>query len=154
MSKITPFLWFDGQAQDAAEFYVSIFNNSRILSISPGSDGKAFIVSFVLDGQEITALNGGPEFKLNEAFSFSVTCEDQAEVDRLWTELTAGGEEQQCGWLKDKFGLSWQIVPRALGELMGGSDPVRSQRVMQALLKMVKIDIQGLQRAYDGDGVI
>jgi len=151
MNKITPFLWFDGQAQEAAEFYVSIFKNSKVLNISPGPDGKAFIVSFVLDGQEITALNGGPEFKFNEAFSFFVNCEDQTEVDTLWEKLTAGGEEQQCGWLKDRYGLSWQIVPRALGELMGGPDPVRSQRVMQAMLKMVKIDIRGLQRAYEGD---
>ncbi len=113
MNKITPFLWFDGQAQEAAEFYVSIFKNSKILSISSGPDGKAFIVSFVLDGQEITALNGGPEFKFNEAVSFFVNCEDQSEVDTLWEKLTAQGKEQQCGWLKDKYGLSWQIVPRA-----------------------------------------
>jgi len=151
MKKITPFLWFDGQAEEAANYYVSIFKNSRVLNISPGPNGKAFTVAFELDGQEFTALNGGPEFKFTEAISFFVNCETQAEVDELWEKLTAGGEEIQCGWLKDKYGLSWQIVPTALGELLGDPDPVKSQRVMQAMLKMKKIEIVGLQRAYEQD---
>jgi predicted 3-demethylubiquinone-9 3-methyltransferase (glyoxalase superfamily) len=149
MKKITPFLWFDDQAEEAMNFYVSIFKNSKILSVSPGPNGKAFTVSAELDGQEITALNAGPEFKFTEAISFFVNCENQAEVDELWEKLTAGGEESQCGWLKDKYGLSWQIVPTALGRLLGDPDPVKAQRVMQAMLKMRKIDIAGLQRAYE-----
>ena len=149
MKKITPFLWFDGQAEEAMNFYVSIFKNSRVLNISPGPNGKAFTVSFELDGQEFTALNGGPNFKFTEAISFFVSCETQAEVDELWEKLTAGGEEIQCGWLKDKYGLSWQIVPTALGKLLGDPDPVKSQRVMQAMLKMKKIEITGLKQAYD-----
>ena len=149
MKKITPFLWFDDQAEEAMNFYVSIFENSKILSVSPGPNGKAFTVSAELDGQEITALNGGPEFKFTEAISFFVNCETQAEVNELWKKLTAGGEESQCGWLKDKYGLSWQIVPTALSRLLGDPDPVKAQRVMQAMLKMRKIDIAGLQRAYE-----
>ena len=149
MKKITPFLWFDDQAEEAMNFYVSIFKNSKILSVSPGPNGKAFTVSFELDGQEITALNGGPEFKFTEAISFFVNCETQAEVDELWEKLLAGGEESQCGWLKDKYGLSWQIVPTALGRLLGDPDPTKAQRVMQAMLKMRKIDIKMLQQAYD-----
>jgi predicted 3-demethylubiquinone-9 3-methyltransferase (glyoxalase superfamily) len=149
MKKITPFLWFDDQAEEAMNFYVSIFKNSKILSVSPGPNGKAFTVSAELDGQEITALNAGPEFKFTEAISFFVNCENQAEVDELWEKLTAGGEESQCGWLKDKYGLSWQIVPTALGRLLGDPDPVKAQRVMQAMLKMKKIEIAGLQRAYE-----
>jgi predicted 3-demethylubiquinone-9 3-methyltransferase (glyoxalase superfamily) len=149
MKKITPFLWFDDQAEEALNFYVSIFKNSRILNVSPGPNGKAFTVSAELDGQEITALNAGPEFKFTEAISFFVNCESQAEVDELWEKLTAGGEESQCGWLKDKFGLSWQIVPTALGRLLGDPDPVKAQRVMQAMLKMRKIDVAELQRAYE-----
>jgi predicted 3-demethylubiquinone-9 3-methyltransferase (glyoxalase superfamily) len=149
MKKITPFLWFDDQAEEAMNFYVSIFKNSRVLNISPGPNGKAFTVSFELDGQEFTALNGGPNFKFTEAISFFVSCETQAEVDELWEKLTAGGEEIQCGWLKDKYGLSWQIVPTALGKLLGDPDPVKSQRVMQAMLKMKKIEIAGLKQAYD-----
>ena len=148
MQKITPFLWFDGKAEEAMNFYVSIFKNSKILSISRGPNGKAFTVSAELDGQEIMALNGGPEFKFTEAISFFVNCETQHEVDELWGKLTAGGEESQCGWLKDKYGLSWQIVPTALGDLLGDPDPAKSQRVMQAMIKMKKIDITGLQRAY------
>jgi len=153
MPKITPFLWFDTQAEEAALLYTSIFKNSRINNVSRnGPDGAAFVVSFELDGQAVTALNGGPIFSLTEAFSFSVDCEDQAEVDYYWERLLAdGGEESQCGWLKDKFGLSWQIVPRALGELMADPDPVKSQRVMQAMLKMVKLDVAGLQRAHAGE---
>lgn len=149
MKKITPFLWFDNQAEEAMNFYVSIFKNSKILSISPGPNGTVFTVTFELDGQEFTALNGGPEFKFTEAISFFVNCETQAEVDELWEKLLAGGEESQCGWLKDKFGLSWQIVPTALGELLGDPNPVKSQRVMQAMLKMKKIEIAGLMRAYE-----
>jgi predicted 3-demethylubiquinone-9 3-methyltransferase (glyoxalase superfamily) len=149
MKKITPFLWFDDQAEEAMKFYVSIFKNSKVLNISPGPNGKAFSVSFELDGQEITGLNGGPNFKFTEAISFFVNCETQAEVDYLWEKLTAGGKEVQCGWLKDKYGLSWQIVPTALGELLGDPDPVKSQRVMKAMLKMKKIEIAGLRRAYE-----
>jgi len=149
MKKITPFLWFDDQAEEAMNFYVSIFKNSKVLSVSPGPSGTAFSVSFVLDGQEFTALNGGPQFKFTEAISLSVNCETQAEVDELWEKLSAGGEQVQCGWLKDKYGLSWQIVPTALGKLLGDPDPVKSQRVMQAMLKMKKIEIADLQQAYD-----
>jgi predicted 3-demethylubiquinone-9 3-methyltransferase (glyoxalase superfamily) len=149
MKKITPFLWFDDQAEEAMKFYVSIFKNSKVLNISPGPNGKAFSVSFELDGQEFTGLNGGPNFKFTEAISFFVNCETQAEVDYLWEKLTAGGKEVQCGWLKDKYGLSWQIVPTALGELLGDPDPVKSQRVMKAMLIMKKIEIAGLRRAYE-----
>jgi predicted 3-demethylubiquinone-9 3-methyltransferase (glyoxalase superfamily) len=149
MKKITPFLWFDDQAEEAMNFYISIFKNSRILSVSPGPNGKAFTVSFELDGQVFTALNGGPLFKFSEATSFFVNCETQVEVDDLWEKLSAGGEKGQCGWLKDKYGLSWQIVPVALGRLLGDPDPTKSQRVMQAMLKMQKIDISGLQQAYE-----
>ena len=148
MQKITPFLWFDDQAEEAMNFYVSVFKNSKILSVSPEPNGKAFTVTFELDGQEFIALNGGPNFKFTEAISFFVNCETQAEVDELWEKLSAGGEEGQCGWLKDKYGLSWQIVPSTLGELMSDPDPAKSQRVMQAMLKMKKIDIAGLQQAY------
>jgi predicted 3-demethylubiquinone-9 3-methyltransferase (glyoxalase superfamily) len=153
MSKITPFLWFDSQAEEAALFYTSIFKNSKITNVSRGGpDGPVMIVNFELDGQAVIALNGGPMFPFSEAFSFSVDCVDQAEVDYFWEHLLAGGgQESQCGWLKDKFGLSWQIVPRALGELMGDPDPVKSQRVMQAMLKMVKLDVPTLQRAYAGE---
>jgi predicted 3-demethylubiquinone-9 3-methyltransferase (glyoxalase superfamily) len=155
VQKITPFLWFNDNAEEAASFYVSIFKNSQIVNVSrygeggPKPAGTAMIVNFQLDGQEVMALNGGPEFKFTEAISLYVTCETQEEVDGYWNRLTDGGEEVQCGWLKDKFGLSWQIVPTALGKLMGDSDPVRAQRVMQAMLQMKKIDIAGLQRAYE-----
>jgi predicted 3-demethylubiquinone-9 3-methyltransferase (glyoxalase superfamily) len=149
MKKITPFLWFDDQAEEAMNFYVSIFKNSKVLSVSPGPNGKAFTVTFELEGQEFTALNGGPLFKFTEAISLFVNCETQAEVDELWKKLSAGGEESQCGWLKDRYGLSWQIVPTVLGELLGDPDPVKSQRVMQAMLQMKKIDIAGLKRAYE-----
>jgi len=149
MKRISPFLWFDDQAEEAMHFYISIFKNSKVLKVTPGPDGKAFIVSFELDGQEFTALNGGPTFHFTEAISFFVNCKTQAEVDELWEKLSAGGEQGQCGWLKDKYGLSWQIVPTALGELMGDPDPVKSQRVMQAMLKMKKINIAGLQQAYE-----
>lgn len=149
MKKITPFLWFDNQAEDAMNFYVSIFKNSRVLSVSPGPSGRAMSVTFELDGQEFVAFNAGPQFKFTEAISLFVSCETQAEVDELWGKLTAGGEESRCGWLKDKFGLSWQIIPTALGELMGDPDPEKAGRVMQAMLTMNKIQIAGLRQAYD-----
>jgi len=149
MKKITPFLWFDTQAEEAMNFYVSIFKNSKVGGVSRGPDGRAFTVSFELDGQEFMGLNAGPEFKFNEAVSMYVDCEDQAEVDYFWNKLTAdGGEESMCGWLK--YGLSWQIVPKQLGELMGDPDPEKSQRVMQAMLKMQKIIVADLQKAHDG----
>ena len=156
MQKITPYLWFDTQAEEAANFYVSLFKNSRILDIvryddsAPGQAGKVMIVNFQLDGQDFVALNGGPHFKFTEAISLFVNCQDQQEVDRLWDALSAGGEVQQCGWLKDKYGLSWQIIPSALMELMGDPDPVKSMRVRQAMLQMVKIDIAALKKAYEG----
>ena len=150
MKKITPFLWFDDNAEEAMNFYVSIFKNSKILNVSRGPDGKVFTASFELDGQELSVLNGGPHFKFNESISMFVNCETQQEVDYFWEKLTAdGGEEVQCGWLKDKFGLSWQIVPTALGELMGSGTPEQSKRVMDAMLQMKKLDIAGLQRAYE-----
>jgi predicted 3-demethylubiquinone-9 3-methyltransferase (glyoxalase superfamily) len=154
MQKITPFLWFDKNAEEAMNFYVSIFKNSKVISVSRypdgsrGEPGMVMTATFQLDGQEIMALNGGPDFKFNEAISFFVTCDTQEEVDSYWNQLSAGGEEVQCGWLKDKFGLSWQIVPTALGELLGDPDPVKAQRVMQAMLQMKKIDVAGLRRAY------
>jgi len=145
MKKITPFLWFDTQAEEAMNFYVSIFKNSRVLNVSPAS------VNFELEGQEFIGFNAGPEFKFNEAISMFVNCETQEDVDELWTKLTSdGGEEGQCGWLKDKFGLSWQIIPKQLGELMGDPDPEKSKRVMDAMLKMQKIIVADLQKAYDG----
>lgn len=151
MPKITPFLWFDSQAEEAMLFYASIFKNSKIGSINRGPDGNAFIVNFELEGQHFMALNAGPQFKFTEAISLFVSCETQAEVDELWGKLTAdGGEESMCGWLKDKYGLSWQIIPTALGELMGDPDAEKSQRVMQAMLQMKKIDVAGLKRAYAG----
>ena len=156
MGRITPCLWFDTQAQDAAEHYVSIFKNSRIVEVShygegaPRPAGLVMTVRFELDGQELVALNGGPEFTFDEAVSFQVPCADQAEVDELWEKLGEGGEESQCGWLKDKFGLSWQIIPRALGEMLGDKDPEKAKRAMEAMLKMKKIDIKTLERARDG----
>ena len=151
MKKITPFLWFDTQAEEAMNFYVSLFKNSKVLNVSRGPDGKAFIMSFELDGQEFMALNAGPQFKFNESVSFYVDCEDQAEVDYFWDALTAdGGEESMCGWLKDKYGLSWQIIPRQLGELMGDPDPEKSKRVTDAMLKMQKIIVADLRKAHGG----
>jgi predicted 3-demethylubiquinone-9 3-methyltransferase (glyoxalase superfamily) len=156
MSKITPFLWFDNQAEEAVNLYTSIFKNSKIKEVSrygeagPGPAGQVMTVNFQLDGQEFIALNGGPNFKFTEAFSLVVSCETQSEVDMFWEKLSAGGEESQCGWLKDKFGLSWQIVPTALSELASDPDLVKSQRVIQAMLQMRKLDIAGLQRAYEG----
>ena len=150
MKKITPFLWFDTQAEDAMNFYVSIFKNSKVLGVTPGPNGRASSVSFELEGQEFVGFNAGPEFKFNEAISFFVDCENQKEVDELWAKLTAdGGQESMCGWLKDKYGLSWQIIPKGLVEMLNDSDPVRAQRVMQAMLQMHKIDIAGLRQAYE-----
>jgi len=153
MSKITPFLWFDNQAEEATNFYVSVFKNSKVTSINRmGPDGPVFSTAFELEGQEFLALNGGPEFHFNEAISLYVNCQTQAEVDALWATLTAdGGSESQCGWLKDKYGLSWQIIPDVLGGLIGGPDPEKAGRAMQAMLKMQKINIAELQRAYDGN---
>lgn len=156
MQKITTFLWYDGQAEEAAALYVSLFENSRILDVQrygevgPGPAGSVMLVTFQLAGQEFMALNGGPEFRFNESVSLHVHCETQEEVDTLWARLTEGGEESQCGWLKDRFGLSWQIVPRKLSELLHDPDPARSERVMRAMLGMGKIDIQGLVDAYEG----
>jgi len=151
MSKITPFLWFDTQAEEAMNFYVSLFKNSKVYNISRAPNGNAFTVAFSLDGQDFIGLNAGPQFKFNEAVSMFVNCEDQAEVDYFWNALIAdGGEESMCGWLKDKYGLSWQIVPKQLGELMGDPDPLKSGRVMDAMLAMQKIIVADLQKAYDG----
>jgi predicted 3-demethylubiquinone-9 3-methyltransferase (glyoxalase superfamily) len=157
MQKITPFLWFDGRAEEAANFYVSIFKNSKILDIArfgeagPGPKGNVMLVTFQLEGQEFMALNGGPEFTFTPAISLLVSCETQAEVDDLWAKLTAGGKEVQCGWLQDKFGLSWQIVPKAFFDLMQDKDPAKSQRVFKAMMQMIKFDIEGLKRAYRGE---
>ena len=157
MSRITPFLWFDGNAEDAMNFYVSIFRNSEVLHVhrypegGPMPAGTAMMTSYKLDGQEFMGLNGGPDFKFTEATSFFVNCEDQEEVDYYWDKLLAGGgTPTQCGWLKDKFGLSWQVIPKALGGLIGGPDPEAAGRAMQAMLQMTKIDVAKLQAAYDG----
>jgi predicted 3-demethylubiquinone-9 3-methyltransferase (glyoxalase superfamily) len=150
MNKITPFLWFDTQAEEAMNFYCSIFKNSKVLGVSPGPNGMAQSVNFELEGQEFIGLNAGPDYKFNEAVSFFVNCETQAEVDELWSKLTAdGGEEGQCGWLKDKYGLSWQIIPTTLTRLLSDPDPAKAGRVMQAMLGMRKIDIQGLTQASE-----
>ena len=149
MKKITPFLWFNDKAEEAMNFYVSIFKNSRILSVSPGPNGTVFTATFQLDGQEFMALNGGPLFPFMEAISFFVNCETQQEVDDLWEKLSEGGEEGRCGWLKDKYGLSWQIIPSALGELMNDKDARKAKRVMEAMLQMGKIDIKKLKQAYE-----
>jgi predicted 3-demethylubiquinone-9 3-methyltransferase (glyoxalase superfamily) len=148
MQKITPFLWFNDNAEEAMNFYVSVFKNSKILNVTPGPNGKVMSATFQLDGQEFMALNAGPQFPFTEAISFFVHCETQAEVDELWEKLTTGGEESRCGWLKDQFGLSWQIIPAVLGELLGDKDPEKAGRVMQAMLQMGKIDIKALQQAY------
>jgi predicted 3-demethylubiquinone-9 3-methyltransferase (glyoxalase superfamily) len=155
--KIKTFLWFDANAEEAANFYVSVFKRSKVLSVSrygdagPGPKGGAMTVNFQLEGQEFVALNGGPHFKFTEAISLLVDCDSQKEVDELWSKLTAdGGAESQCGWLKDRFGLSWQIIPKALFELMGDPDPTKSERVVKAMLKMTKIDVAALERAHQG----
>jgi predicted 3-demethylubiquinone-9 3-methyltransferase (glyoxalase superfamily) len=161
MQKITPFLWFDNQAEEAANFYTSIFKNSKIVSdarygeegakVSGRPKGTAITVAFQLDGQEFVALNGGPHFKFSEAVSFVVNCKTQEEVDHYWEKLSAGGDEkaQQCGWLKDKYGLSWQIVPDVLGKMMQDKDQKKSENVMRALLQMKKLDIKTLKKAYE-----
>ncbi|MFO0891349.1 MAG: VOC family protein [Isosphaeraceae bacterium] len=146
--KVTPFLWYDGQAEEAARFYVSLFKASRIVEVTPCPDGRAFVVEFELAGTRFIALNGGPHFQLTEAISLSVDCADQAEVDELWERLSAGGSPSRCGWLKDRYGLSWQIVPSCLPRML--SDRERSGAVTQALMKMGKIEIRELQEAYDG----
>ncbi len=156
MPKITPFLWFDDQAEEAANFYVSVFKNGKIIEVSRYGDdeslpgGKVMTVSFELEGQRFVGLNGGPRFSFSEAVSFVVDCETQEEVDYYWERLTEGGEESMCGWLKDKYGLSWQIVPKALMELMSDEDEEKATRVRNAMLQMRKIDVPALQRAYDG----
>ncbi len=157
MSKIAPCLWFDGKAEDAARFYVSLLADSRIDSVTTlpadtprGPAGSVQIVEFTLGGQPFLALNAGPLDPFNHAISFVVNCDEQAEVDRLWDALSAGGSTEQCGWLKDRYGVSWQIVPRALGEMMKDKDPAKSRRVTEAMLKMTKIDIAGLREAYHG----
>ena len=153
MKKITPFLWFNDNAEEAMDFYISIFKNSKILSISryndagPGPKGTVMVGTFELDGERFIALNGGPQFKFTEAISFSVDCETQEEIDYFWEKLSEGGQKSQCGWLKDKFGLSWQVVPSKMGELMNSKEPGKSQRVMQEMLKMSKLDIKKLQEA-------
>ena len=171
MQKVTPFLWFDDQAEEAAGFYVSIFSsrggsaaggsNTKIVDVarygeagarvSGRPEGSAMTVTFLLDGQEFTALNGGPEFEFTEAVSFVVNCGNQDEVDELWDELSEGGEQGPCGWLKDRYGLSWQIVPAALGEMLSDEDPKKAERVMAAMLQMKKIDLQALEQAYKGE---
>jgi len=156
MQKIHPFLWFDNQAEEAMNFYVSIFKNSKIGKVvrygdaGPGPKGSAMTVTFELEGQQFTALNGGPHFKFTEAISFVVDCKSQEEVDELWEKLSAGGQPGQCAWLKDKFGLSWQIVPSVLVELLSNPDPAKSKRVMEAMMKMTKIDIAKLKQAAQG----
>lgn len=156
MQKITPFLWFDGKAEEAAKFYVSIFKNSKMGTVNrygdhgPGPKGTVMIATFQLDGQEFIALNGGPQFPFTPAISFVVNCETQEEVDHFWEKLSAGGKTQQCGWLQDQFGVSWQIVPTALAKLMSDADADKRNRVMKAVLQMTKLDIKGLQRAAQG----
>jgi len=158
MQKITPFLWYDNKAEEAANFYTSIFKNSKILSTSrygdagPGPKGSVMVIKFQLEGQEFIALNGGPLFQFSPAFSFVVNCKTQEEVDEYWAKLSEGGQTSQCGWLTDKFGFSWQITPTILGELVGDKDPEKSNRVMQAMLKMTKIDIQALKDAAQQEG--
>jgi predicted 3-demethylubiquinone-9 3-methyltransferase (glyoxalase superfamily) len=155
MQKITPFLWFDHQAEEAMHFYTSIFKNSKVGSVSrygeagPGLKGSVMSVTFELEGQQFFALNGGPHFSFTPAISFFVNCETQQEVDELWEKLSAGGEKNSCGWLRDKYGVSWQIIPSTLGKLLQDKDPEKSTRVMKAMLKMTKIDIEGLKRAYE-----
>jgi predicted 3-demethylubiquinone-9 3-methyltransferase (glyoxalase superfamily) len=151
MQKITPFLWFDTQAEEAMNFYTSVFSNSKIINTSPGPDGKVMSVQFELEDQQFMGLNAGPEFKFNESISFFVSCEDQTEVDYYWERLTAdGGEESQCGWLKDKFGLSWQIIPKQLGEMLGDPDREKANRALQAMLQMQKIIVADLEKAFNG----
>jgi predicted 3-demethylubiquinone-9 3-methyltransferase (glyoxalase superfamily) len=155
VQKITPFLWFDNQAEEAVNFYISLFKNSKVNTTKrygdagPGRKGSVMIVSFQLEGQDFIALNGGPSFKFTPALSLYVDCETQDEVDQLWEKLSAGGRKDRCGWLQDKYGLSWQIIPRALQQLMGDPDPNKSASVMKAMLRMDKIDIEALKRAHE-----
>jgi len=157
MQKITPFLWFNDKAEEAATFYTSIFKNSKIVNVSrygeagPGPKGTVMVVNFQLEGQEFLALNGGPQFTFTPAVSFVVNCKTQREVDEFWEKLSEGGKTNQCGWLQDKYGLSWQIVPTALGEMLQDKDPKKSQRVMKAMLQMTMIEIQRLKQAYEGE---
>lgn len=156
MQKITPFLWFDDTAEEAMHFYVSTFRNSKVGRVTrygdagPGTPGKVMSATFELEGQEFQALNGGPMYQFTPAISLFVSCETQAEVDELWDKLAAGGRPQQCGWVTDRFGLTWQVIPKQLGRLLGDPDPARARRAMQAMLAMTKIDIAGLERAADG----
>jgi len=156
MQKITPFLWFDDNAEEAMNFYMSVFKNSKMLNVSrygdagPGPKGTVMSATFQLEGQEFMVLNGGPEYKFTEAVSFVVSCKTQEEVDNYWEKLTAGGKGGPCGWLKDKFGLSWQIVPTALIEVLSGPDPAGVKRAMEAMFKMTKLDIATLKKAYAG----
>lgn len=156
MQKITPFLWFNDKAEEAVDFYTSIFKNSKTISISrygdagPGPKGSVMVAKFQIEGQEFMALNGGPTFTFSPAISFVVNCKTQDEVDELWEKLSEGGAKSQCGWLTDRFGLSWQIVPTVLGELMQDKDPVKTNRVMKAMLQMTKLEIEGLRKAYEG----
>lgn len=150
MQTITPFLWFDGKAEEAMNFYVSIFKNGKVLNVHRmGPSGDVMSVTFEVNGQKFHGLNGGPHFKFTPAVSFFVSCEGQAEVDELWEKLSEGGEKSQCGWLKDKYGLSWQIIPTALGQYLSDKDSAKAGRVMQAMMKMTKIEIAELKRAYD-----
>ena len=155
MKKITPFLWFDDKAEEAMNFYVSIFKNSKVGSVTrygeagPGPKGSVMTATFTLDGQDFIALNGGPHFKFTEAISFSVDCKTQEEVDQFWEKLSEGGQKSRCGWLKDKYGLSWQIVPTVLSELLADKDAKKSKKVMEAMLKMDKLDIKTLKQAYE-----
>jgi predicted 3-demethylubiquinone-9 3-methyltransferase (glyoxalase superfamily) len=155
MQKITPFLWFDGKAEEAMNFYTSIFKNSKIGTVSrygeggPGAKGTVMSATFQLDGQQFMALNGGPQFTFSPAISLFVNCETQQEVDELWEKLSEGGKKERCGWLKDKYGLSWQIIPSGLGKMLGDKDPEKSKRVMKAMLQMDKIDINALKQAYE-----
>jgi predicted 3-demethylubiquinone-9 3-methyltransferase (glyoxalase superfamily) len=156
MPKIHPFLWFDNQAEEAAKFYVSIFPNSKILKVmrnpasAPGREGAVLTVDFELDGARVSALNGGPNFTFSEAVSFVVDCQDQAEVDHYWEKLLEGGQPSQCGWLKDRFGFSWQVVPKQIFETIGGPDPAGRERAMAAMMQMVKLDVAKLEAAYAG----
>lgn len=156
MQKINPFLWFDNQAEEAMNFYVSVFENSKVLSVNrygkggPGPEGTVMTAKFVIEGQEFVALNGGPQFHFTEAISFVINCKTQEEIDYYWVKLSEDGEEQGPGWVKDKYGLSWQIVPDVLEELMSAEDPLKSQRVTKAMMGMYKLDFEKLRQAYDG----
>jgi predicted 3-demethylubiquinone-9 3-methyltransferase (glyoxalase superfamily) len=150
MDSITPCLWFDGQAEEAANFYATVFDDAEITFVSPGPDGSALLVGFRIGSQPFQALNGGPQFPFTEAISLVVPCDGQEEVDRYWDALVDGGQESQCGWLKDRFGVSWQIVPKQLGDYLGDPDPERAARAMEAMLKMRKLDLGALKAAADG----